>query len=247
MAYRTASTGFSPYHLVFGRSPKLPLDIMLERVTDDENATSLPEYVQDLHRSLEESFKLARENLTLSHSKAKSRYDKNQRGRIFQVGEHVWLYNPAVKQGVSKKLSCLWRGPHTVIDRVGDVIYRIQLIGSTQTLIVHQNQLKLCYGTHSQQQSEKSARTQQKSPTVLGSPATDQQVGNVPGVGDKSTLKPTYASITKLRVGGYTSSHNVGIHPGIPATQLHAQPDVTHAPPPTEVLADDFHVRCNRK
>ena len=70
MAYRTAvheSTGFSPYHLVFGRSPKLPLDIMLGRVTDDEKATSLPEYVQDLHRSLEESFKLARENLTLSH------------------------------------------------------------------------------------------------------------------------------------------------------------------------------------
>ena len=110
MAYRTAvheSTGFLPYHLVFERSPKLPLDIMLGRVTDDEKATSLPEYVQDLHRSLEESFKLARGNLTLSHSNAKNRYDKNQRGRIFQVGEQVWLYNPAVKQGVSKKFSCL--------------------------------------------------------------------------------------------------------------------------------------------
>ena len=53
----------------------------------------MQEYVQDLHRSLEESFKLARENLTLSHSKAKSRYDQKQRGRMFQVGVQVWLYN----------------------------------------------------------------------------------------------------------------------------------------------------------
>ena len=58
------STGFSPYHLVFGRSPKLPLDTILGRVTDNENAISLPEYAQDLHRSLEES---AHENLALSH------------------------------------------------------------------------------------------------------------------------------------------------------------------------------------
>ena len=64
---------------------------------------------------------------------------KKIRERIFQIGEQVWLYNPAVKQGVSKMLSSLWRGPYTIIDHVGDVIYRIQLIGSTQTLIVHGN------------------------------------------------------------------------------------------------------------
>ena len=150
------------------------------------------------------------------------------------MGEQVWLYNPAVKQGVSKKLSCLWRGPYTVIDRVGDVNYRIQLIGSTQTLLVHRNRLKLCYGTPSQQQSR---RTQQETPTVLG---TDEQVGHIAGVGDKLTLKPTYANVTKLQVGGYTSSHNVGIHSGMPARQLLVQQADTNAPPLVEVPADNL-------
>ena len=36
------------------------------------------------------------------------------------------------------------------------------------------------------------------------------------------------------------SSNDVGIHPGMPATQLQVQPDVTDASPPIEDPADNF-------
>ena len=61
------------------------------------------------------------------------------------MSDHVLLYVPAVKPGKTKKLSTLWRGPYTVIDRTGPVNYCIQLIGSMTTVIVHRNRLKPCF------------------------------------------------------------------------------------------------------
>ena len=56
------------------------------------------------------------------------------------------MYVPAIKSGLSRKLSSLWRGPYTVLDKVTNVNYKIQLIGSTKCQIVHANRLKLYYG-----------------------------------------------------------------------------------------------------
>ena len=56
------------------------------------------------------------------------------------------MYVPAIKSGLSRKLSSLWRGPCTVLDKVTNVNYKIQLIGSTKCQIVHANRLKLYYG-----------------------------------------------------------------------------------------------------
>ena len=50
----------------------------------------------------------------------------------------MWLFVPAVKQGKTKKLAFLWRGPYPVIDRInGALNYCIQLVGSTKTVVVH--------------------------------------------------------------------------------------------------------------
>ena len=51
----------------------------------------------------------------------------------------------AIKSGRTRKLSSLWHGPYTILDKTGSVNYRIQLIGSTVSLIVHRNHLKPCY------------------------------------------------------------------------------------------------------
>ena len=64
----------------------------------------------------------------------------------FQIGDIVWLHTPAVKSGLSCKLSSFWRGPYTVIDKISTVNYREQLIGSMKCLIVYNNHLKPYYG-----------------------------------------------------------------------------------------------------
>ena len=65
---------------------------------------------------------------------------------MLAVGDQVWLYVPAVKQGRMKKLASFWRGPYTVIDQLNAAVdYRIQSVGSMKMLIVHRNRLKRCY------------------------------------------------------------------------------------------------------
>ena len=58
LAYRTSlheATGFTPYHLVFGHSPQLPIDVMLGRVSST-TVQSFPQFVQQTHRYLKEAY-----------------------------------------------------------------------------------------------------------------------------------------------------------------------------------------------
>ena len=149
--YRTAlheSTGYSPYRVNFGQSPNLPVDVMLGRVplSGEGEEKGIPEFVEDVKRSLKGVYNDVRWKLNEAHQKNKSKYDEKVAGSNLTVGDRLWLHVPAVKQGRTRKLSSLWRGPYTVIDRVGAVTYWIQLIGSPKTLVVNRNRLKLCYG-----------------------------------------------------------------------------------------------------
>ena len=65
-AYRTSihdTTGFTPFHLVFGRTPKLPVEVMLGRVDKDE-VPGYPTYVQDIHAKLKSAFDLTNKRLS---------------------------------------------------------------------------------------------------------------------------------------------------------------------------------------
>ena len=194
-AYRTAlheSSGYSPYRINFGRTPNLPVDIMLGRElpSTEEGERKIPEFVEEVSRSLKEAYEDVRQKLDEAHKKNKAIYDRSVKGSVLTIGDRVWLYIPAVKPGRTRKLSSLWRGPYTIIDRVGDLDYHIQLIGSSKTLIVHRNRLKLCYGEPAYVRHQK--RTQHKELVT--------QNNQLPA-------KPTYADIVSNRAtGGYTTS-----------------------------------------
>ena len=147
LAYRTSlheATGFTPYHLVFGHSPQLPIDVMLGRVSST-TVQSFPQFVQQTHRYLKEAYNAAQQQLSQQYLHHKNTHDRAGAAAEFQIGDVVWLYTPVVKQGNTKKFSSFWRGPYTVIDKPGPVNYKVQLIGGTQTLLVHRNHIKPCY------------------------------------------------------------------------------------------------------
>lgn len=149
-AYRTAiheATRFSPFRIVYGRSPVLPVDVIIGHEHSIQGqGKSIPAHVRDVGKSLHSMFRVIREHESQAHQRNKRRYDGRISGRSFVVGDRVWLYVPAVKRGTTKKFSCLWRGPYTVIDKVNMYNYKIQLIGSTHTLVVHRNRMKQCFG-----------------------------------------------------------------------------------------------------
>lgn len=146
-AYRTAihdTTHFSPFHLMFGRSPQLPIDLILGWI-DPSKHRSYPQFVQDAHKQLKTSYAITNQYLQAQHLRQKQFHDSHGFGEPFQVGDRVWLYTPVVSKGNTKKFTSFWKGPYTVVDKPGDVTYKIQLIGGTQTFVVHRNRLKPCY------------------------------------------------------------------------------------------------------
>ena len=109
-AYRTAfheSSGYSPFRVNFGRSPILPIDIAVGQLNVQEygegGEPTVPQYVETLNKSLRKIFSDVKEQLASAHDRSKKRYDKGVSGEKFTVGDQVWLFVPAVKQGRTKK------------------------------------------------------------------------------------------------------------------------------------------------
>ena len=103
-AYRTAiheATGYTPFHITFGRSPTLPVDIMIG-TTKNQKDIQMPEFVRHLHHSLNNVYSTMQENLRTAHQHNKARYDQSVTHMHFSVGDQVWLYVPAVKKGRTK-------------------------------------------------------------------------------------------------------------------------------------------------
>ena len=145
-AYRIAiheSTSFTPYHLNFGRSPQLPVDLMLGRIQPNA-VCSYPQFVQAVHQQLITSQNIVQEHLKSQHARQKALHDRHGTAEELQVGDRVWLYSLVLPRGGTKKFASLWKGPYTVVYKAGVVNYKIQLIGGTQTFVVHRNRLKLC-------------------------------------------------------------------------------------------------------
>ena len=105
--------------------------------------------------------------------------DKHCSEMNFRIGDRVWLFNPAVRVGQAKKFSSMWRGPYTVIDRVSPVNYRIQLIGTTSTQIVHHNRLKLCHGDPEKSRGSEQTNQLERDEVLLSAkdPSPDMVLG----------------------------------------------------------------------
>ena len=124
-AYRTAiheTTGFTPFHITFGRSPILPPEAMMESLLQQRNK-DVPSFLAKLHNSLHFAYTTVRTHITSAHQCIKARYDKERSFSPYSVGDLVWLHVSAVKPGRTKKLASQWKGPYTVMDRISKVTY----------------------------------------------------------------------------------------------------------------------------
>ena len=104
----------------------------------------LRSYPQDAHKQMAASCNIAQQHLQAQHLHNKKLHDKDTTAVPFCVGDRVWLYTSAVSEGKTKTVPYSGKVPTPLwIYITGEVIYKIQLIGGTQTFVVHKNRLKL--------------------------------------------------------------------------------------------------------
>ena len=135
-----SSIGMAPYEALYGRKCRSP--ICWTEVS--ERAVIGPDIVDETTQKIE----MIREKLLTAQSRQKSYADKRRRPLEFEEGDHVFLkVSPMTGVGRSiraKKLSPRYMGPFDVIEKVGEVSYRIALPPQLSRLhdVFHVSQLK---------------------------------------------------------------------------------------------------------
>ena len=90
---RHDSTGYSPFYLMFGRSPKLPIDIYLG-IQDGESGSRTIDLVK---KNLDTAFKIARGAAKKAREKQCKLYNRKVRGSEVSVGDYVLIRNVGLK------------------------------------------------------------------------------------------------------------------------------------------------------
>ena len=137
-AYNTSkheSTGFAPYELVFGKLPRMPLELEFGVTVGDPSTQ--PEYAQRVRTALQTVRQVARENLAKVRSTRCLRHG-NETWEPYEVGQTVWVKRP--KKG---KFGRKWIGPYKVANRMG-VTYRVQAKDG-KSMVVHHDNMKKGY------------------------------------------------------------------------------------------------------
>ncbi|KAL0198417.1 hypothetical protein M9458_006957, partial [Cirrhinus mrigala] len=99
------STGESPYYLMFGQEPRLPVDFLLGRV-EDTVAGNVHEWVIEHQTRLQVAFEGAREHLRITAERRKVQHDSHVRDTPLGEGQLVYLRDVGVRG--RSKIRDLW-------------------------------------------------------------------------------------------------------------------------------------------
>ena len=134
------TTGFAPFYLMFGRVPRLPVDLLFKNVLHDANVGDYDTYVKSLLEDLHCAMAVAQKNCTAEQRHQCDQYNKRVKGQPLSLGDQVLLANKGIKG--KRKLSDKWSPVlYTVVDSKPALhIYRIRDQEGKER-VVHRNLL----------------------------------------------------------------------------------------------------------
>ena len=123
-----SSTGYSPYYLLFGREPTLPIDLILgTRETSD--TTSIDEWLDKHQKRLRNALQNATANTEKSAEQRREQRNKNTKECPIAIGTRVLIRKRV--QGRNKIQDTWHSTPYKVVSYLGDNVYKIQLADGT--------------------------------------------------------------------------------------------------------------------
>lgn len=168
------STGFTPYELMFGRQPRLPIDLAFNVPLNHRQQHSHSQYVKALKSHLQESYQLATKNAAKVAERNKIRYDKNVTESVLDVGDRVLVRNVRIRG--KHKLAHKWESiVHVVVGQKDNLpVYTVKperQHGSTRTL--HRNLLLPCGFLPTVPENPPAVQEKPRRPSTRQHPITD--------------------------------------------------------------------------
>ena len=105
-ALRSTATGYSPYYLMFGRHPELPVDIAFGLRGHQFGGTSIKRYVSELRKRMEWALKVANKIQISEHEKHKRHFDQKARTAPLEAGDYVLVRK--IDKTKMKKIADRW-------------------------------------------------------------------------------------------------------------------------------------------
>ena len=90
---------------------------------EDPEVKTAYQYALDLHERIEETCQLAKEEIAKVQKRNQTYYNRRARERRLNAGDSVLLLLPTE----NTKLTVAWRGPYEVLEKVGEVDYKIRV------------------------------------------------------------------------------------------------------------------------
>ncbi|KAI3362754.1 hypothetical protein L3Q82_001648 [Scortum barcoo] len=114
---RSEVTGFSPFYLLYGRSPRLPVD-MLFNLTSEQGDSNHHNYMEKWKQGMEEAYEITRENAHKAATRSKRHYDSKVKSSVLHPGDRVLIRNMTPRGGPGKLRNHWEDVVHTVVRQV---------------------------------------------------------------------------------------------------------------------------------
>ena len=143
--YKALVTGYSPYYLMFGHRPRLPIDLLFPTCRTQMLTCTIDEYVASLYDRLWESLAIAHDCAIKEAQRQKRLYNRKVGAIELRPGDHLLVCLDAFR-GQRRKLKNRWGDDlHMVVTRVVDGIpaYVVKNNRTGKKKVVHRAQLLL--------------------------------------------------------------------------------------------------------
>lgn len=87
------TTGFAPFFLMFGRVPRLPIDVLFQNVLLNEDVVDYKDFVSKLRKDLQEAAHIARIHTLKEQEQHGRLYNRKVKGCPLTVGDRVLVVN----------------------------------------------------------------------------------------------------------------------------------------------------------
>ena len=141
------TTGYSPYYLMFGREPRLPIDLILDN-PESPVPKNHTDYLKQWEKSMSKAYKIAAKNTEQQKGKDRDRCNSRATLGKLKPGDQVLMRNLSQRGGPGKLRSYWEPDVHVVVEVKGEtgLVYAIrsEKDKSGKVRVVHRNHLLSC-------------------------------------------------------------------------------------------------------